>query len=175
MKNNFLILGFVLMFLTACGGSNGGGNSNNDGGDNLNLPPDPGEAGKLTIEGIDSDNDGVRDDIQRYIAITYPASESIRRVLTDMAKANQDFIFNADDKDKVLEADLERDKQIDCFYYLDSEGAYKKSKKIKAELLNTEERTRAYIKADSYLGGMSFRLPSDKKAQCSFNPDLLVN
>jgi hypothetical protein len=39
------------------------------------LPPDPGEAGKVTLAGIDSDNDGVRDDIQRYIALTYPNSE----------------------------------------------------------------------------------------------------
>jgi hypothetical protein len=31
------------------------------------LPPDPGAAGKETIEGIDSDGDGVRDDIQRWI------------------------------------------------------------------------------------------------------------
>ena len=28
------------------------------------LPPDPGEEGKLTLLGIDSDGDGVRDDIQ---------------------------------------------------------------------------------------------------------------
>ena len=29
------------------------------------LPPDPGEAGKLTLAGIDSNNDGVRDDLER--------------------------------------------------------------------------------------------------------------
>jgi hypothetical protein len=33
-----------------------------------NLPPDPGQAGKLTIDGIDVDKDGVRDDVQRWIA-----------------------------------------------------------------------------------------------------------
>jgi len=31
------------------------------------LPPDPGEAGKATLTGIDVDRDGVRDDLQRYI------------------------------------------------------------------------------------------------------------
>jgi hypothetical protein len=45
------------------------------------LPPDPGEAGKATIEGIDSDQDGLRDDIQRYIALTYPDSEKTREAL----------------------------------------------------------------------------------------------
>src|SRR5216683_231714 len=38
----------------------------------ITLPPDPGAAGKATLQGIDSDGDGVRDDIQRYIALTYP-------------------------------------------------------------------------------------------------------
>jgi hypothetical protein len=32
------------------------------------LPPDPGPANDLTVEGIDSDNDGVRDDVQRALA-----------------------------------------------------------------------------------------------------------
>lgn len=36
------------------------------------LPPDPGEAGKATIAGIDSDNDGVRDDVQRLLAVRWP-------------------------------------------------------------------------------------------------------
>jgi hypothetical protein len=36
------------------------------------LPPDPGEAGKQTMLGIDSDGDGIRDDVQRYIYLTYP-------------------------------------------------------------------------------------------------------
>ena len=31
------------------------------------LPPDPGKAGKETLLGIDTDSDGVCDDIQRYI------------------------------------------------------------------------------------------------------------
>ncbi len=30
----------------------------------INLPPDPGEVGKLTLQGVDSDEDGVRDDVQ---------------------------------------------------------------------------------------------------------------
>jgi len=50
------------------------------------LPPDPGEAGKVTLEGIDSDGDGVRDDVQRYIALTYPDSEKTRLALTQHAK-----------------------------------------------------------------------------------------
>ena len=55
------------------------------------VPPDPGEAGKATLEGIDSDNDGVRDDIQRYIVLTYPNSEKTRAGLTQLAVTYQDL------------------------------------------------------------------------------------
>jgi len=40
-----------------------------------NLPPDPGQAGKLTIDGIDVDKDGVRDDVQRWIAQNWGHSQ----------------------------------------------------------------------------------------------------
>ena len=42
------------------------------------LPPDPGAAGKATLEGIDADGDGLRDDLQRFIAISYPDSGRTR-------------------------------------------------------------------------------------------------
>lgn len=35
-------------------------------------PEDPGENGELTLAGIDSDSDGIRDDIELYILNTYP-------------------------------------------------------------------------------------------------------
>jgi len=35
----------------------------------LNLPPDPGPAGDETIEGVDVNENGVRDDIERWIGL----------------------------------------------------------------------------------------------------------
>jgi len=52
---------------------------------NNELPPDPGEAGMQTLLGIDSDSDGVRDDIQRYIYFAYPDNEKVRVALTQIA------------------------------------------------------------------------------------------
>ena len=54
-----------------------------------NLPPDPGEAGKLTIDGIDADKDGVRDDVQRCIAENWGHSERAVAGLTIVAKIAQ--------------------------------------------------------------------------------------
>lgn len=53
------------------------------------VPPDPGEAGKVTLEGIDSNKDGVRDDLEREIIFLSPDREDVRRVLRAMAKKMQ--------------------------------------------------------------------------------------
>lgn len=53
------------------------------------LPPDPGEAGKATLEGIDSDHDGLRDDVQREVFFLAPDSERLRMGLTQLAKPLQ--------------------------------------------------------------------------------------
>ena len=51
-----------------------------------NLPPDPGEAGKATIDGIDADKDGMRDDVQRWIAIEWGHSAIAVKQLTALAQ-----------------------------------------------------------------------------------------
>lgn len=37
----------------------------------ITVPPDPGPAGDATVAGIDTDNNGIRDDIDRFIATKY--------------------------------------------------------------------------------------------------------
>jgi len=63
------------------------------------LPPDPGEAGKATLAGIDSNNDGVRDDLEREIVYMYPQNEEVRRVLRAMVKTGQQVITTEGDHD----------------------------------------------------------------------------
>ncbi|MEK7564145.1 MAG: hypothetical protein AAB510_01070 [Patescibacteria group bacterium] len=58
----------------------------------VTLPPDPGEAGKKTLAGIDSNNDGVRDDLEREIVYMYPQNEEVRRVLRAMVKKEQEIL-----------------------------------------------------------------------------------
>lgn len=63
----------------------------------VSMPQDPGEAGKQTLEGIDSDNDGVRDDLQREIVFMYPGKDEVRRVLRAMVKKAQQLITTTGD------------------------------------------------------------------------------
>ncbi|GHV60176.1 hypothetical protein FACS1894103_4970 [Campylobacterota bacterium] len=55
----------LAIFLIGCS-SSGGNNGETDYIHALfpELPPDPGKAGKATLEGIDSNKNGVRDDVE---------------------------------------------------------------------------------------------------------------
>jgi hypothetical protein len=50
------------------------------------FPPDPGEEGKQTTDGIDADRDGVRDDVQRWIHAVHPDDTAKRMALRQWAR-----------------------------------------------------------------------------------------
>lgn len=142
----------------------------------ISLPPDPGESGKATLGGIDSDGDGTRDDVQRYIALTYATSEKSRRALTQVAKALQQALQDAPDQPKTLATAEARLKALRCLSYVRGvRGASAAFDDLRAIVLNTRGRTEAYLLADQQLGGRTFSAPpiSERKVQCEFDPDLL--
>lgn len=55
----------------------------------VNLPPDPGELADTTIEGIDENNNNIRDDVELAIFKEYPNSAKTRAVLLQYAMALQ--------------------------------------------------------------------------------------
>ncbi len=149
----------------------------------IDLPPDPGEAGKATLLGIDSDNDGVRDDIQRYIALTYPASAKTRAALRQYAKATNDALEESDDKRKSINNSYKMDRSQECLYFIfrEKEGsarpAYKIRRKLDARILNTAERTSIFLDFDGQLGGEVFTTTPGKLIyrSCEFDSDALPN
>lgn len=125
------------------------------------LPPDPGKAGKLTIEGIDSDEDGVRDDVQRYIALNYE-NETTQDILTRYAIAQQDFLLSVDDKEKAIESAKTGSEAIDCLFYLYSfDDAMTMANDLEAEVANTEERVAAVIMTSNHISGEVFQSTPD--------------
>jgi hypothetical protein len=147
-----------------------------------NLPPDPGKAGKATLAGIDSDKDGVRDDVQRWIAINYPNSQKTRAALTQIAKAKQMILLNAANATKARANALVADNAAYCLTYvreqilgLAGSDAYNIKGELRAIYLNTYIRTKAWLQYDSHLGGMFFTIPQDLKQGCAFNPDTMPN
>lgn len=139
----------------------------------VNLPPDPGEAGKETVLGIDTDSDGVRDDIQRYIYHAYPENEKMRVALSQMAKEYQGMLSQPNNHDAAFEHATMMARHGECLFYIQGEESLDTRSALKAELLNTSERSRAYITYSNTLGGeIILGSPVENwKNSCNFNVD----
>jgi hypothetical protein len=61
------------------------------------LPPDPGEAGRATLAGVDVNDNGVRDDLERYIARHFGDDPRVRRAVANAVIATQQGILATDD------------------------------------------------------------------------------
>jgi hypothetical protein len=142
------------------------------------LPPDPGAAGKATLAGIDSDNDGVRDDVQRYIALTYPGSAKTRAVLTQATVTLQAALLSTN-KETSIQIGIKRWRAVECLVYIrGAEDAYVHFGELRARILNTDERSRAYIKSGDHLSGIDIprvKEEGERKLLCDFDPDAMEN
>ena len=137
------------------------------------LPPDPGKEGKKTLLGIDSDGDGVRDDIQRYIYFTYPDEEKLRLAITCYAKEFQGVLADADDREASYEHSIKMARHGECLFHLKGRESIYIRRALRAEILNTRERSIAYIIYSDNLGGRLIRKAPRKewKNSCSFDVD----
>jgi len=130
------------------------------------LPPDPGEAGKATLAGIDSDNDGVRDDIEIAIYKRYPNDSLKRDALIQGAKALQDAILvgaaiiagtaNPDEPFRVSDRD---GLSVACMVQVFGFYASEESGFLEKTLVNTRTRGDAYIAYNGALSDQSFGSP----------------
>jgi hypothetical protein len=147
----FLIVSLSAFILLTIGCESKGGGSNN-------LPPE--------LEGIDSNNDGVRDDLEIaiYEYASKPEEENLRRAMRQDAKAAQLAIIAGHTKDpqKVEEARLAisrsslcRLEQMDRFGISQSKfsdtGRY-----MERKAANTPERLEAYLRYNEALSGRVF-------------------
>ena len=137
------------------------------------LPPDPGEEGNVALLGIDSDGDGVRDDIQRYIYFTYPDDEKLRLGLTYYAKEFQGVIADADDREATYNHAKKMARHGECLFHIKGRDSINICRALRAEILNTRERSVAYITYSDNLGGRVIRgAPREEwKDSCSFDVD----
>jgi len=156
MKISSCSIIFLLTYsLMGCGG--GGSSSDNTGADSTTLPPDPGDDGKITLTGIDSDSDGLRDDVQIAIHERFPNDDQKRSALTQKAKAIQDAVIAGDSSNptSMNEASKSVINAVDCLHEkMDdptSEIGF-----IEDKVINTSDRSQAYIKFNDSLSGQFF-------------------
>ncbi len=142
----------ALLSVSGCRTAGPGNEISDEVAADMGLPPDPGEAGKETVAGIDSDNDGVRDDIQRWIVLTYPDETNTQQALFQIAKAKQDSLLNSTDKKSAVKAYVSSGKANECLWSIKSYKAISLNKSFFKIMHNTYARTRAW---NSYMGLVS--------------------
>ncbi|MEP7162825.1 MAG: hypothetical protein ABI747_03625 [Candidatus Moraniibacteriota bacterium] len=145
----------------------------------VGLPPDPGAAGMATVEGTDLNGNGVRDDVERWIAFNYPSSEKTRAALYQQTSANQLLLFAGKNKDSAaaLSASAQDDNANACLIYiLGVDQRIAVGRTLFAEMLNTRARNSAYLDYNDLLRGKVLGSgPLNKKDGCAFDPDLMRN
>jgi hypothetical protein len=110
--------------------------------DPFKLPPDPAEAGTQTLAGIDSDHDGVRDDIQRYIAFQYYASPEKLNALSEYATALQSTYSATSTNQQIVNA---QSAAVRCIAYRFRGTDWSQvSADLRSRELDTPGRLRAY-------------------------------
>ena len=139
------------------------------------FPPDPGEAGKATIAGVDSDNDGIRDDIQRFIELNYGGSQKTKAVLQQTAIALQKILVNTPNSLAAQENAETVSRAIECSYYINPTNAADINDRLRSKFLNTVERSRAYLSFDAKLSGkiIIMKKSTEYKSSCTFDPNTM--
>jgi hypothetical protein len=150
------------------------------------LPPEPDpEVNNATLLGIDSNNNGVRDDVERYIYTSGKYDQPVvRAVALQTARAFQIVIS---DPSRARETVKYMHAAIDCqSYYMfyadrnDEQLCIDKNRRISNEIaplqFNSEKRKDAYMNYNRALSGGMYTATDDEKlkSQCDFNATLLM-
>ncbi len=143
------------------------------------LPPEPDpKINNSTLLGIDSNNNGVRDDVERWIYKTYKDKHPIHiDIAMQGARAKQKIILNP------IEAKHEHNSTVAASYCegyyatcINKDKEYAIHKRInggtlKTIIFNTQERKQQNRKYHKLISGHSYSLPwcNESKAYCDFN------
>jgi len=145
------------------------------------LPPEPDAVvNNSTLLGVDSNDNGVRDDVERWIYHTYKDKHPIhvdiaiqgakawQKVLEDPTKAKEihPIISAASSCEAYFKVCV--NEEIKNLYSLERITSSDQFVKI---IFNTVERWNAYTQYDTLLSGDSYTIPwcSEKKQLCDFN------
>ena len=130
------------------------------------LPPDPGDAGKVTLQGIDSDGDGLRDDVQRHIYTRYSDAPR-QKALTQLAKSCQAMLVATGDKAQATVAAQTMNHAVDCVFTVDPDNVVDRVEEIEGQVVNTGARTEAYATANALLSGTTFAVSQTPANVCT--------
>lgn len=160
---SFSVALLAAMVITGCGGSTGDGKSQNFIAKNQvasNKQAQITTAGNLRVDatsetslGVDDDKNGVWDDVDHYIESRFKDPEKAKAMM-QLAAAIQNALLNGDTKEKAQEATRVWFRALDCTNQKLDNAWYYESKRLTAEILNSEQRSIAYALHNSNSGGL---------------------
>ena len=145
------------------------------------LPPesDP-KINNSTLLGIDSNNNGVRDDVERWIYKTYKDKHPIHIDIAMQAGRVWQKVLVDPNKAKEIHPSISGASSCEAYFRVcvkDSEKNKYNLERISSSdifvgaVFNTKERWDAYIQYDALLSGDTYSIPrcSKKKNLCNFD------
>lgn len=129
-----------------------------------NLPPDPSADADKTVQGIDANSNGIRDDVELAIFKEYPNFAKTRAVLLQYALALQmEFIQPMVNKDIVVAVISEQSRAYDCIGDTEIKKSTEKYSDntdnfinfIKSRQFNTQDRKNSRNNFLEFLGSYS--------------------
>lgn len=134
------------------------------------IPPAPNSAEDIkTLAGIDSDNDGVRDDIEILINTKYHQPNH-RNGLKQFVRYRQRAMLLANDREKSKAETIKALESLSCLIELGHVTAFDDAAEIQAEFYNTNIRMDAYRKTQQNLHGVKLdvKQPGYYLNKCEF-------
>jgi len=152
VRKHCLSASALVVVLTACGGGSGGGNASGTNG----LPPDPGAAGVRTVVGIDSNANGIRDDVEVQIDARYGTDPTAFAAATETAKVMQRALIISASDSAAVEAHFETSvRTASCLYQQLGRDAKKAGEiitRVHIMTFNTPERMAQWRSVSAAIG-----------------------
>lgn len=133
------------------------------------CPPDPGSEGIATLEGIDSDGDGLRDDVQRHLIQEYRTKPKAKKSLTESALALQGMIVDRTRRNDVANHVQRMVRAYECLHMAHPDLAEESIDRMFGHALNTEARLKAYLTSTQRLGAEVIPLTVEDEVVCGFD------
>ena len=140
------------------------------------LPPDPGAAGKQTLAGIDSNDNGVRDDVELFLLRHFSRDARLLRGMTNVAISSQAAILATTPRESS-HAHSMAIRSSECLAGLGELVPEDENKvaQVMALLVNTPQRKEAIQAHGARLANMTFvmRQETEWEPYCMERADLV--
>lgn len=149
----------LVVALSACGGGGGDGSS----GSGSSLPPDPGAAGVSTVGGVDTNANGVRDDVEIQLHARYERDPAALAAATESARLMQRVLSISPSDSAAVESQFTSSIQATvCIYQQlgqDSAKAGEIMTRVHVMTFNTPARVAQLKAVSAAIGTRAVKVP----------------